>query len=78
MKHNFNLIPDRYDYQINNHNLIIHQVENFTSINIDLIETIEESKCTVDIKIKKDSICIWYSLYKNFHLIHCSIINLTN
>lgn len=83
MKHNFNLIPEQYNYQVINHNLIINQVENFISvnfisINIDLIEIIEENNCTIDIKIKTDNIYIWYSLYKNFHLIHCSIINLTN
>lgn len=77
-KHNFNLIPEQYNYQIINQNLVIHQIENFISINIELIEIIEESKCTIDIKIKTDSICIWYSLYKNFYLVHCSVIKLNN
>lgn len=78
MKHNFDLIPNHYRYQIINKNLVIHQIENFISINIELIEIIEETKCTIDINIKTDNICIWYSLYKDFPLIHCSIINLKN
>ena len=77
IKHNFDLIPDYYRYQISNNNLIIYQTENFTYINIDLIETISENRNTVDIIIISDNIYISYQLFKDFPLIHCSVINLT-
>ena len=77
MKHNFDLIPNHYDYTVNNRNLLINQDQQFISINIDLIDSIDETTSTIDIGIKSDNIYIWYTLFKKFNLIHCSVINLT-
>jgi hypothetical protein len=76
MKHNFNLIPDQYKHAIVNNNLTINHDRNFISINIDLIEHIEECANTISIIVKTDNVCIWYSFYKKVAYVHTTIIKL--
>ena len=76
MKHNFNLIPDQYDYNIANNRLIIHHDLNFIAIDIDLIKRIEDCFSTISIIVESDNVCIWYSFYKKVKLVHASVIKL--
>lgn len=76
MKHNFNLIPDRYNHTINNKYLTIIIDDNYISIDLNLISSIDDEINVVNIKVVTNDICIWYTLYKKITFIHCSVINL--
>jgi hypothetical protein len=74
MKHNFNLIPEQYNYEIVNNCLTTYHDCNFISINIDLIKHIKECESTISIIVETDNVCIWYSFYKKITLVHTSVI----
>lgn len=76
MKHNFNLIPNQYNYSTNDNNINIMIEDNYISIDIDLISSINDNENVVNIQIVTNDMCIWYTLYKKITFIHCSVIKL--